>query len=408
MGWCTDFSRRTRIKNIKQPKSMSGCGFSVGFSRYEDEDRGIGFQPVVQNRTHNPPNELLAVASQSVTHDAIVARLSVSDFTPEIYFQDGQQTIADSPSAAAAGSVSYTHVDAPVMRGGSGGLRYYHRNQRNSITAVSDGGGSVVERYAYTAYGQVAILDSSLSPLATSAEGNRYTYTGREWDEGLSLYHYRARMYDAVAGRFTSRAPIGYAGSKWNVFCYTSSSPASSLDPTGLVQIRCGCDRFDMNGNMSGNTVTYNVYVDCRGGYFGCCRNACSDTDAPLMATGTLEGQTLILRQEKSFAKQLKKSCGLVHRLLPSARPQNSGQRLFAKFQKRYEIAAVGDRPIQEIPTQRLVISPILIAPAIGNRTGILTKVQCVLQENRNGPTTIYLATLKMDRPVIIHCLDKV
>jgi hypothetical protein len=87
-------------------------------------------------------------------------------------------------------------------------------------------------------------------------------------------------MYDAVAGRFVSRDPIGYAGSKWNVFSYTSSSPASSLDPTGLVQIRCGCDRFDMNGNMSGNTVTYNVYVDCRGGYVGCCRNACIDTEA--------------------------------------------------------------------------------------------------------------------------------
>jgi RHS repeat-associated protein len=96
------------------------------------------------------------------------------------------------------------------MRGGSGGLRYYHRNQQYSITAVSDGGGSVVERYAYSAYGQVSFADASGTVQTASVSNNRYTYTGREWDEGLSLYHYRARMYDAVSGRFCGRDPVEY------------------------------------------------------------------------------------------------------------------------------------------------------------------------------------------------------
>jgi RHS repeat-associated protein len=120
------------------------------------------------------------------------------------------------------------------MRGGSGGLRYYHRNQQYSITAVSDGGGSVVERYAYSAYGQVTIADASGSVISGSAISNRYTYTGREWDEGLSLYHYRARMYDPVSGRFVSRDPIGFKGSKWNLFRYVSCNPIGRVDPLGL------------------------------------------------------------------------------------------------------------------------------------------------------------------------------
>jgi RHS repeat-associated protein len=171
--------------------------------------------------------------------DALGRRVGRDDGTANVvYFQDGQQTIAAYPS----GTVTYTYVYAsyieePVMRGGSDGLRYYHRNQQYSITALTDGGGSIVERYAYTAYGQVTILDSSLSPLASSNSGNRYTYTGREWNEGLSLYHYRARMHDAVAGRYCSRDPIGYQGSEWNLYELVSSSPLSRLDPSGMISV---------------------------------------------------------------------------------------------------------------------------------------------------------------------------
>jgi RHS repeat-associated protein len=85
--------------------------------------------------------------------------------------------------------------------------RSSHRNQQYSITALTDGSGSVIERYAYSACGQVTFANASGTVQATSASNNRYTYTGREWDQDLSLYHYRARMYDAVAGRFVSRDP---------------------------------------------------------------------------------------------------------------------------------------------------------------------------------------------------------
>ena len=111
----------------------------------------------------------------------------------------------------------------------------FTRNQQYSITAVSDGGGAVVERYAYSAYGQVTIADTSGSEISGSAISNRYTYTGREWDEGLSLYHYRARMYDAVGGRFCSRDPIGFEGSSWNLYECFGSSPTYRTDPSGLV-----------------------------------------------------------------------------------------------------------------------------------------------------------------------------
>ncbi len=93
--------------------------------------------------------------------------------------------------------------------------------------------GAVAERYAYTAYGQPTILNASGSLIGNqqSQIANRFTYTGREWDETLGLHHFRARWMSPLAGRFLGRDPIGYVDG----FClYYKYFSLSSMDPTGL------------------------------------------------------------------------------------------------------------------------------------------------------------------------------
>ncbi len=107
-------------------------------------------------------------------------------------------------------------------------------NQQYSITAVTTSTGSIAERYAYTAYGQPTILDASASVLSSSAISNRYTYTGREWDATLALYHFRARWMNSVAGRFLGRDPIGYED---GVSLHQLNVNLSSLDPEGLAEL---------------------------------------------------------------------------------------------------------------------------------------------------------------------------
>ncbi|MCD0462048.1 RHS repeat-associated core domain-containing protein, partial [Roseiconus lacunae] len=159
--------------------------------------------------------------------------------TASVYVQCGQQTIADYTSGTAASSPTYTYVygsyiDEPVMRVGGSGNTYYHRTNQYSVTALTNALGTIVERYAYDAYGTPTITDASGTVRSTTAEGNRYTYTGREYDGELGLYHYRARMYDSLSGRFLSRDPIGYEGSQYNLQQYVGSSPLRWLDPLGL------------------------------------------------------------------------------------------------------------------------------------------------------------------------------
>ncbi|MDV6034701.1 MAG: RHS repeat-associated core domain-containing protein [Phycisphaera sp. RhM] len=113
-------------------------------------------------------------------------------------------------------------------------VRYLRTNQY-SITALTDSSGTIKERYAYDAYGGLSVFDGGGVARTSTAEGNRYTYTGREWDKVLSLFHYRARMYDPSSGRFLGRDPIGFEGSEWDLYQYADGSPRSVVDPSGKL-----------------------------------------------------------------------------------------------------------------------------------------------------------------------------
>ena len=114
-----------------------------------------------------------------------------------------------------------------------------HSNQQYSITAITTSTGNIAERYAYSAFGEPTICDASGSPLATqvSTLGNRYSYTGREWDGTVGLHHFRARWMSPKSGRFLTRDPIGFKGGAFNISEYCHGSSFNFMDPSGQ-QIR--------------------------------------------------------------------------------------------------------------------------------------------------------------------------
>jgi RHS repeat-associated protein len=106
-------------------------------------------------------------------------------------------------------------------------------NHQHSVTAITTSAGAISERYAYTAYGQPTILNASGTVISATTLSNRYSYTGREWDATLGLHHFRARWVSPSAGRFLGRDPIGFEGSKWDLYEFVKSQPQTSMDPYG-------------------------------------------------------------------------------------------------------------------------------------------------------------------------------
>ncbi|MBL8890217.1 MAG: RHS repeat-associated core domain-containing protein [Planctomycetaceae bacterium] len=133
---------------------------------------------------------------------------------------------------------------------------YYHRNQQYSIIGLTNAAGTLVERYSYTAYGTLGIYDPRGTVRSTSIYANRYTYTGREYDADLALYHFRARWYDPSAGGFISRDPLGY------------------VDGMSLYRGYFGVDGIDPSGKKWGSCI---IALACGGMPYAMCRCLCAN-----------------------------------------------------------------------------------------------------------------------------------
>lgn len=115
---------------------------------------------------------------------------------------------------------------------------YYLADANFNVTALVNTSGTVVERYLYTPYGEVTVLDSDFSSDADgkSDYSNTTLYTGRTFDPAIGLYYYRHRVYHPRLGRFVSRDPVGYIDSM-NLAGYVENSPCSGLDPSGMIYL---------------------------------------------------------------------------------------------------------------------------------------------------------------------------
>ena len=203
----------------------------------------LGFTWDFDNKMKSSDIDANGSADVTFEYDALGKRVArTQGSTAVVYLQADQQTIADYPRGGSASTATYryvfgSYIDEPVVRkttGTSGTVLYFHRNQQYSIYALTDSSGAVSERYAYTAYGQPTFLNASATVQTSSAAGNRYTYTAREWDATLGLHHFRARWMSGLTGRFLTRDPIGFDGGEWSLYEFCGSMPLFKSDPTGL------------------------------------------------------------------------------------------------------------------------------------------------------------------------------
>lgn len=90
-----------------------------------------------------------------------------------------------------------------------------------------------MERYVYTAYGQVTYLNASWGTIAASAYAWVYLFQGNRLDLFTHLYNARNRDYSATLGRWMQQDPAGFINGL-NRYGFVGDAPASQNDPLGL------------------------------------------------------------------------------------------------------------------------------------------------------------------------------
>jgi RHS repeat-associated protein len=112
-------------------------------------------------------------------------------------------------------------IEGPIT---SAPLNWFHQDRLGSVVATSDPSGAITPM-TYGPYGE-----------PQSWAGSRFRYTGQIAIPEAQLYHYRARAYDPIMGRFVQTDPILYDGGP-NIYAYVRGDPIDGTDPSGLVPL---------------------------------------------------------------------------------------------------------------------------------------------------------------------------
>jgi RHS repeat-associated protein len=181
--------------------------------------------------TYDAVNQLTAAVStknSTYSYDSFGRRYSKTvDGSTTVFLNDGHQEIMEYDGS---GNIQKKYVfgpgiDEPIILEGADSRYYYSAEALGSIIGLSDPNGAVVERYAYSPWGEVS---------NAGTVGNGYLYTGRRLDNETDSYYYRARQYNYRQRRFFQIDPLLFVRNL-NLYLYVVNNSVNKRDPFGLI-----------------------------------------------------------------------------------------------------------------------------------------------------------------------------
>ncbi len=167
-------------------------------------------------------------STSTYRYDGLGRRIEkVANGQTKRYIYDGEDILLEYDGTNAL-QARYTHgpgIDEPIAVTRGGSTFYYHQDGLGTVTELTDSTGATAKAYTYDAYGNILESPGTLE--------QPYAYTGREFDSESGLYHYRARYYDSVAGRFLQKDSRGLNRGEWNLYQYVLNNPVNLDDPLG-------------------------------------------------------------------------------------------------------------------------------------------------------------------------------
>ncbi len=199
--------------------------------------------------TYDTENRLLTESgpiTMALSYDPM-GRLaqSVINGTTTQFLYDGDALVGEYPTTGNTPLRRYVHgvgTDNPLIwyEGGTmtaANANYLLTDRQGSIVGTGNSSGALSVNYTYDAYG-------APNTWGTVGTVPRFRYTGQAAIPEAKLYHYKARVYDPVSGRFLQTDPVGYK-SDVNLYAYVHDDPVDQTDPKGLESAGYGIGQWD-------------------------------------------------------------------------------------------------------------------------------------------------------------------
>jgi RHS repeat-associated protein len=163
----------------------------------------------------------------SADYDALGRRVHVAGGADDrVVVHDGDSEIAEYVNGSLA--VEYVlegRPDGRVLLSTGKEDFTMHRDSIGSTRLVTDSSAAIVGHFEFDPYG----VDL---PGGVDLPACRYRFMGRERDEEIALYHFRARHYDPAAGTFLQRDPASSRAER-SAYCAFAANPLAFVDPFG-------------------------------------------------------------------------------------------------------------------------------------------------------------------------------
>jgi RHS repeat-associated protein len=241
MGYATNEFCLTVVTNGTYQYNAAGCLTNIAYSGADyAQNVSLGWNSQYQ-LTNSTVLTASATSTVNYAYDVLGRRKSRAEGTNvENYVYTGNQVAADLDGN---GNVLRSYTWGPGIDNllaftdhTTSNTYYALKDHLNTVHALIDASGQIVERYEFDAWGRVlGIYDADGAELTQSAVGNRYLWQGREYDFATGLYYFRARWYDPISARWLSKDPIGISGGL-NMYAFCGNNSVNKTDPLGLCE----------------------------------------------------------------------------------------------------------------------------------------------------------------------------
>lgn len=170
------------------------------------------------------------VSDIDYTYDGLDRRIIITVNSQTVYtVYDGENVWADFDSSATLATryMFGDELDSLFARSRpTGETNWYLGDKLGTIRDLVDTDGTLLNHVDYDSFGGVIAQTDA-------GQGDRFLFTGREYNGESELYYYRGRYYDPWLGRFISEDPTGFEGGDLNLNRYVNNSPLNGTDPNG-------------------------------------------------------------------------------------------------------------------------------------------------------------------------------